>query len=415
MPHPDMLPIAVVDVETTGLSPWRHDRIVEIAVVLLGADGDIQEEYETLVNPGRDIGPTSIHGITASDVIDAPRFADVAGDVIALLRRAHVLAGHNVSFDRNFLIGEFERLSAPFPELPLLCTCRHFGRQNLAACCAELGITFDDCDFHSALFDARATAKLVAHMLREDPDLVGPCSHPIAWPDFPVGCTRPMPRRQSRRQQLSQPRFLERLVARNVHDTEASSPNVLTYLSLLDRVLEDRIVASHEEDALLSAIERLGLTSGQVIGAHGTYLRHLTALAVADGVVTERERSDLVTVARLLGIDTIEVDDLLKQTQQQVHRLNGALVMARDVRGKRVCFTGELQARLDGEPIERALAHEIATKAGMIVSNSVTKKLDLLVTADPNTQSGKARKARDYGVRIVAEAAFWDMLGVAVG
>lgn len=30
--------IAVVDVETTGLSPWRHERIVEIAVVLVSPD-----------------------------------------------------------------------------------------------------------------------------------------------------------------------------------------------------------------------------------------------------------------------------------------------------------------------------------------------------------------------------------------
>src|SRR5690606_31105735 len=131
--------IAVVDVETTGLSPWRHDRIVEIAVVLLSPDGDICDEYESLVNPGRDVGPTSIHGISASDVIDAPPFAAIAGDVVALLRHAHVLAGHNISFDHNFLRGEFERLPAPFPDVPLFCTCRQLGRQNLAACCEELG------------------------------------------------------------------------------------------------------------------------------------------------------------------------------------------------------------------------------------------------------------------------------------
>lgn len=114
-PSSDSRHIAVVDVETTGLSPWRHDRIVEIAVVLLGPDGDIRE-HESLVNPSRDVGPTSIRGISASDVIDAPPFADTAGDVVGLLRHAGVLAGHNVSFDRNFLIGEFERLPAPFPE-----------------------------------------------------------------------------------------------------------------------------------------------------------------------------------------------------------------------------------------------------------------------------------------------------------
>jgi DNA polymerase-3 subunit epsilon len=52
--------------------------------------------------------------------------------------------------------------------------------------------------------------------------------------------------------------------------------------------------------------------------------------------------------------------------------------------------------------------------AGLEVADSVTKKLDILVVADPHTQSGKARKARQYGTRIVHEPVFWQMLGVTV-
>jgi NAD-dependent DNA ligase len=44
----------------------------------------------------------------------------------------------------------------------------------------------------------------------------------------------------------------------------------------------------------------------------------------------------------------------------------------------------------------------------------VTKGLDLLVVADPATQSSKAKKAREYGTRIMAEAAFWTALGARV-
>ena len=50
----------------------------------------------------------------------------------------------------------------------------------------------------------------------------------------------------------------------------------------------------------------------------------------------------------------------------------------------------------------------------MIVAKSVTKALDVLVVADPDTLSGKALKARDYGTRIVAESVFWRMVGVEV-
>jgi DNA polymerase-3 subunit epsilon len=51
-----------------------------------------------------------------------------------------------------------------------------------------------------------------------------------------------------------------------------------------------------------------------------------------------------------------------------------------------------------------------AEAAGMVVQGGVTKKLDLLVIADPDSQSGKANKARRYGTRIVAESTFWTII-----
>lgn len=75
----DSLPFAVVDVETTGFSPRLHDRLVEIAIVRIGPDGSPQDEYSTLINPLRDVGPTRIHGITAADLVEAPTFVEVMG------------------------------------------------------------------------------------------------------------------------------------------------------------------------------------------------------------------------------------------------------------------------------------------------------------------------------------------------
>ena len=75
---------AVVDLETTGLRPSWHDRIVEIGIVLLDPDGEQEVTWETLVNPQRDLGPQEVHGIAAADVLAAPTFADVAGPVADL-------------------------------------------------------------------------------------------------------------------------------------------------------------------------------------------------------------------------------------------------------------------------------------------------------------------------------------------
>ncbi len=56
--------IAVIDVETTGL--YNTDRVVEIAILTLDCDGRVHDEFETLVQPLRDVGPTWIHGVDAA-------------------------------------------------------------------------------------------------------------------------------------------------------------------------------------------------------------------------------------------------------------------------------------------------------------------------------------------------------------
>lgn len=80
---------AVVDVETTGLFPGRHDRIAEIAIVQVDSDGQIEDTWATLINPGRDLGPQQIHGISASDARHAPTFNDIASLVAVLPPRSH--------------------------------------------------------------------------------------------------------------------------------------------------------------------------------------------------------------------------------------------------------------------------------------------------------------------------------------
>ena len=62
----------------------------------------------------------------------------------------------------------------------------------------------------------------------------------------------------------------------------------------------------------------------------------------------------------------------------------------------------------------RERASRLAAEAGLVVLPRVTKKLDLLVLTDPHSTSGKARKAREYGTRLIAETAFWAMIGVEV-
>lgn len=410
--------IAVIDVETTGLSPWRHDRIVELAVVVVTPDGVVQQEYETLVNPERDMGPTRIHQIRAGDVLNAPRFREIAGDLVEILRGAQVIGGHNVSFDRNFLVKEYERQGVVLPDLPLLCTCRHFGRNSLEACCREFGIDFEGAP-HRALVDARATAKLITSLYNEEPSLLERFRHSVArWPEIPALKTPCFPREQAVTASGQPPRFLQRLASLVHRDIEASEPEVNSYLCLIDRVLEDRVIDAAEEEELIDAASRLGLSPGQIGWAHAEYLRGLAVAALSDGFVSETERRDLHNVAKLLGQGVEQVESMLEAASKQMAKARGGSTRPQssreDLAGKRVCFTGELLSTLNGAPIRREIAEALASEAGLIVTSGVSKKLDMLVVADPNTQSGKAKKAREYGIRILSEPVFWQMLGISV-
>ena len=409
--------IAVIDLETTGLSPWRHDRVVEIGIVVISPEGIVETEYDTLVNPTRDMGPSSIHHISAADVLKAPTFADVAGDVLEILAAASAVAGHNVSFDKTFLVKEYERLGVAIPEIPLLCTCRLFGRSSLQACCQELGIGFDGMP-HRALSDARATARIVSVVCGEDPGLLEYHRvNDISWPSLPVLKTPCFPRERAQAAQEKPPRFLLRIASRMHHDVEAESPDVLSYLALVDRVLEDRIIDDKEENAIVDAALNWHLSPAQLEAAHSQYIHNLAVLALADGIVTEFERRDLHLVAKLLGQDDSAVDIALQDAAAQLECSNRPTVDAEtetELAGQRVCFTGQLQSTINGEPINREMAGILAAQAGLTVASTVTKKLDILVVADPNTQSGKAKKARKYGIRVLSDMVFWRMLGVSV-
>jgi DNA polymerase-3 subunit epsilon len=408
--------IAVLDVETTGLSPWKHDRIVEIGIVVMDADGAIEAEYETLVNPTRDIGPSCIHQIRSADVLHAPKFSDVAGDILEILSTCTVIAGHNVSFDKNFLVKEYDRLGVILPDVPLLCTCRLFGRASLQSCCDELGLSFNGMP-HRALVDAQLTARIVAMLCSDDPRLLESHRLPsISWPRVSALRTPCFTRSQAELISAEPPKFLQRLSSKIRHDTEAETPNVLAYMVLIDRILEDRVIDQTEEDVLVDAVTNWKLSSTQLAAAHTNYIHNLAVSALADGIISESERRDLHLVARLLGQNESMLDSILESTASQLtiaRRVPKVVDKCAELVGKSVCFTGQLSATIDGKSISRDVAETLAKDAGLCIASNVTKKLDLLVVADPYTQSSKAKKAREYGTRILSDTVFWRMVGIA--
>lgn len=158
-------PVAVLDFETTGLSPKSGARVVEIGVVRVEPGKQPEIAFDTLVNPEGPVYATEIHGITNDDVADAPTFRDVAGSIVDALDGAVVLA-YNSSFDMGFLRAELSRAArdkcdacAP-PHLCLMWLRPLLGlgqRASLFATCQAFGLPVAT---HTAADDATVSAHL---------------------------------------------------------------------------------------------------------------------------------------------------------------------------------------------------------------------------------------------------------------
>ncbi|MGN6391714.1 MAG: 3'-5' exonuclease [Gemmatimonadales bacterium] len=162
---------AVVDVETTGMRAIGHDRITEIAVVVVHG-GRREVVLDSLVNPGRSIPPAicAITNITNDMVRHAPTFAEMADQVLAALA-GRVFVALNARFDWNFINAEVRRARDLALDGPQLCTVRLARRLVTGVrSCGLDNLTqyfgFANPARHRAAGDALVTADLLERLLR---------------------------------------------------------------------------------------------------------------------------------------------------------------------------------------------------------------------------------------------------------
>ncbi len=171
----DRFPIAVADVETTGLDPSK-DHVCDFAVVRFEG-GKIVDSFASLIKPPVSIPAecSAIHGITDEMVSDAPSFAEVAPQILKVASGA-VPCAYNSTFDRAFLHAVITGTECPMfdPAFPgwicPLVAVREVdryvagsGRHKLEATCKRWGVQLDGA--HRALSDATATGHLLFRLL----------------------------------------------------------------------------------------------------------------------------------------------------------------------------------------------------------------------------------------------------------
>ncbi len=168
-------PLAIIDLETTGISP-QIDRIVEIGALRVMPDGS-KTNYHTLVNPEIPIPieATRVHQIKDSDVRKKPRFRGIAKQVARFLKGCD-LAGFNLSrFDLPLLKKEFERAGVPFQgegrHVVDAQTIFHMKEPRDLKAALKFYCGAAHKKAHSALDDARATWEVLKGQVQRYDDL----------------------------------------------------------------------------------------------------------------------------------------------------------------------------------------------------------------------------------------------------
>jgi DNA polymerase-3 subunit epsilon len=155
----------VLDVETTGLEVAAGHRLIEIGCVEIFNRRPTGQKFHKYLNPEREIdaGALAVHGIEMSRLLDAPKFSDIADELIAFLTGAELII-HNAPFDVGFLDAELARLGREIRCITGFCRVLdtlalarklHPGQRNsLDALCKRYSVDNSKREMHGALLDA---------------------------------------------------------------------------------------------------------------------------------------------------------------------------------------------------------------------------------------------------------------------
>jgi len=175
----DQLTFTVFDTETTGMSPQKGAKLIEIGAVKVkpGLIMDLQDTYCTLINPQAPIpyNAYAVHGINTAMVCDKPVIKDVLPDFFNFAEGT-VIAAHNARFDCSFVSHHSEECCLMNPLTKVLDTIKlaknsHEGLQSYALGNLihhfEMNIPLPDTYRHRALYDAAHTALLLTICLKK--------------------------------------------------------------------------------------------------------------------------------------------------------------------------------------------------------------------------------------------------------
>ena len=366
--------------------------------MLLDSSLNVEMEFETLVNPSRDPGPQEIHGIQSSWLLDAPSFEEIAG-VFSEFVHGRVVIAHNARFDASFAEREFQRIDNSFSfdwvgegGLPAGVSCtkrlsRHFfgsQAQSLGWLASAFGVNNERP--HAAIHDARVTAEIFAEMfaqsslVRDEISSVGMHSEPRILTSRLVSKPRP---EENTRERSKLEVIIDRLPPTN------ASSGLNDFMTALMSSLLDQELSEHQARELASLAEELELGRDQVLEAKFLVFEAIAAHFWSNNSLSDYERGALQRIGEVLAISKEQLESSLASSP------DSKLEILPQILSSEVFL-------LTGFPSDRkAEITQQLRGLGKVTVDGFSKKVDVVLANDPDTQSGKAKSARKSGVPVL--------------
>lgn len=164
----------VLDTETTGMDPFKGDRVIEIGAVELMGHLPTGSTLQFYINPERDVPAeaTAVHGITNDFLRGKPIFSQIYSDFLAFIGNDATLVIHNAEFDMKFLNWELQNVGHPpiqsnrvIDTLPMARRKYPGSPASLDALCRRFNIDNSNRTFHGALLDSQLLAEVYLELL----------------------------------------------------------------------------------------------------------------------------------------------------------------------------------------------------------------------------------------------------------
>lgn len=163
-----------LDTETTGMDPFKGDRIIEIGAVELVNHLPTGKTCQLYIHPEREVPQDAIavHGITNEFLKGKPIFSECYLDFMDFIGDDSVLVIHNAEFDMRFLNWELENVGHQPLKWDRIVDTLKIARQkfpgspaNLDALCRRFGVDNTGRTYHGALLDSELLAEVYLELL----------------------------------------------------------------------------------------------------------------------------------------------------------------------------------------------------------------------------------------------------------